>query len=107
MVSFGGANRDPEACENPDEFNIDRDNTYLLSFGFGAHYCLGVHQAKARFDQRHVRFPPDRSPHSNRPHGIQTDGNVQSTHQSSSRLLFRQLARRLGATGRYRAELTP
>lgn len=47
MMSFGGANRDPEVFENPDQFDIARDNTNLLSFGFGAHYCLGVHLAKA------------------------------------------------------------
>ena len=47
MLSFGGANRDPSVFENPDEFDIGRDNTDLLMFGFGAHYCLGVHLAKA------------------------------------------------------------
>jgi cytochrome P450 len=47
MMSFGGANRDPEVFENPDQFDITRDNSNLLSFGFGAHYCLGVHLAKA------------------------------------------------------------
>jgi cytochrome P450 len=47
MMSFGGANRDPEVFDHPDDFDITRDNTNLLSFGFGAHYCLGVHLAKA------------------------------------------------------------
>jgi cytochrome P450 len=47
MLSFGGANRDPEVFANPDEFDIRRDNSNLLMFGFGAHYCLGVHLAKA------------------------------------------------------------
>ncbi len=47
MLSFGGANRDPEVFANPDGFDITRDNTNLLMFGFGAHYCLGVHLAKA------------------------------------------------------------
>ncbi len=47
MLSFGGANRDPAVFEEPDEFDITRDNTDLLMFGFGAHYCLGVHLAKA------------------------------------------------------------
>jgi cytochrome P450 len=47
MMSFGGANRDPEVFENPNQFDITRDNSNLLSFGFGAHYCLGVHLAKA------------------------------------------------------------
>lgn len=47
MVSFGGANRDPDVFDHPDELDITRDNTNILSFGFGAHYCLGVHLAKA------------------------------------------------------------
>jgi cytochrome P450 len=47
IVSFGGANRDPDVFEDPDLFDITRDNTNLLSFGFGAHYCLGVHLARA------------------------------------------------------------
>jgi cytochrome P450 len=47
MMSFGGANRDPEVFANPDVFDITRDHSNLLSFGFGAHYCLGVHLAKA------------------------------------------------------------
>jgi len=47
MLSFGGANRDPEVFDRPEEFDIARDNSNLLSFGFGAHYCLGVHLAKA------------------------------------------------------------
>lgn len=47
MLSFGGANRDPEVFTKPDVFDIDRDHSSILSFGFGAHYCLGVHLAKA------------------------------------------------------------
>ncbi len=47
MLSFGGANRDPDVFADPDQFDIARDNTGLLMFGFGAHYCLGVHLAKA------------------------------------------------------------
>jgi cytochrome P450 len=47
MLSFGGANRDPDFFRHPDVFDITRDNSNLLMFGFGAHYCLGVHLAKA------------------------------------------------------------
>lgn len=47
LLSFGGANRDPDVFAHPDVFDITRDNSNLLSFGFGAHYCLGVHLAKA------------------------------------------------------------
>jgi cytochrome P450 len=47
MLSFGGANTDPAVFDHPLELDIDRDNSSMLNFGFGPHYCLGVHLAKA------------------------------------------------------------
>ncbi len=47
ILSFAGANRDPNVYEDPDSLNIDRDLRNLLSFGYGPHYCLGVHLARA------------------------------------------------------------
>ncbi|NSL85993.1 cytochrome P450 [Chitinophaga sp. Mgbs1] len=35
------ANRDPEVFNNPDEFNIWRNNSISLSFGHGIHSCIG------------------------------------------------------------------
>jgi cytochrome P450 len=43
----GSAHRDERAFENPDEFVIGRDiGSKLLSFGSGAHFCLGAHLAR-------------------------------------------------------------
>ena len=40
--AFGAANRDPAAFERPDEFVLDRPRTPVpLTWGHGAHYCLG------------------------------------------------------------------
>lgn len=42
---YPSANRDAEAIENPDVFDIERDNRNQLAFGFGGHMCLGQHLA--------------------------------------------------------------
>lgn len=43
----GAAHRDERVFEAPDEFRIGRDiGSKLLSFGSGAHFCLGAHLAR-------------------------------------------------------------
>lgn len=42
MLSFGAANRDPLAFENPDEFQVQRNPKDHIAFGFGPHLCLGA-----------------------------------------------------------------
>ncbi len=43
----GSAHRDERVFERPDEFRIGRDiGSKLLSFGSGAHFCLGAHLAR-------------------------------------------------------------
>ncbi len=55
------AGRDPRQFEDPDRFDVRRNATRHMYFGFGAHYCLG--QALARLEGRVVleevlrRFP--------------------------------------------------
>lgn len=46
VALFGAANRDPAVFEAPDELNIDRKGKPHLGFGFGIHYCVGVHFAR-------------------------------------------------------------
>jgi cytochrome P450 len=43
----GSANRDDRVFEDPDEYRISRDiGSKLVSFGSGAHFCLGAHLAR-------------------------------------------------------------
>jgi cytochrome P450 len=42
---YPSANRDEEAIDNPDIFDIERDNRNQLAFGYGGHMCLGQHLA--------------------------------------------------------------
>lgn len=47
LLLMGSANRDSKVFENPDDFDISRENARShMSFGFGIHYCLGNLLAK-------------------------------------------------------------
>jgi cytochrome P450 len=42
---YPSANRDPRAIEEPNSFEVERDNRSQLAFGYGGHMCLGQHLA--------------------------------------------------------------
>ena len=47
MRNIAAANRDPAVYDDPDRLDISREpSTPVLSFGGGAHYCLGSHLAR-------------------------------------------------------------
>ncbi|MET9570344.1 cytochrome P450 [Streptomyces virginiae] len=61
VALLAGANRDPERYESPDTFLPGRPVSGSLSFGAGAHYCLGAAlarlEAQVVFPRLLARFP--------------------------------------------------
>ena len=46
MLLIGGANRDPEEFERPEELDVTREDAGNISFGRGIHHCLGAPLAR-------------------------------------------------------------
>jgi hypothetical protein len=44
----GSANRDPDLCAQPDEYDVTRGPTLNVAFGSGMHFCIGNTLAKAQ-----------------------------------------------------------
>jgi cytochrome P450 len=51
-TSLAGANRDPEAFDDPDVFDITREReTAQMTFGAGIHHCMGAALARAELQE--------------------------------------------------------
>jgi cytochrome P450 len=50
LLLIGAANRDDRVFDDPDRYDLDRDNSKLISFGSGRHFCMGA--ALARLEAR-------------------------------------------------------
>jgi cytochrome P450 len=71
MLITGAATRDERRFENPDVFDVSRDNDMIsVYFGYGIHRCLGIHLARLEIrvalEELMGRFPdfqvfPERS----------------------------------------------
>ena len=51
-LALGAANRDPRKYERPEELDVARPDPKPLSFGGGAHFCVGA--ALARIEAKHA-----------------------------------------------------
>jgi cytochrome P450 len=46
LMFLGSANRDPRRWSDPDRFDLSRDPSGHVGFGFGIHQCVGQHVAR-------------------------------------------------------------
>lgn len=50
LLGITAANRDPAVVADPDTFDPAREPVNVMTFGFGAHFCLGAALARAELD---------------------------------------------------------
>ena len=75
LLLMASANRDPRRYENPDSYNVFRDDVQHLTFGYGVHFCLGANLARLEGQGRARRAaePVARVGHRLRQHRVGAD----------------------------------
>ncbi|WP_146659551.1 cytochrome P450 [Enhygromyxa salina] len=88
---MGAALRDPEAYDDPDRFDIHRENNASLTFGLGRHFCLGANLARTEMMKAIEILLIERFPHAT------LAGEPVIDHQNSIMRAMENLPVRLGA----------
>jgi cytochrome P450 len=79
VILIGGANRDPDAYERPDVFDLDRESGVdHLAFSAGMHYCLGAPLARLEAGMALARL-------ASRMPGMQPAGRVERRNATTIR----------------------
>ncbi len=89
LIYSGAANRDEDVFEDAERLDITRDNAReSLSFGFGAHLCLGAPLARMELEVM-LRELSRRLPHMELVEGQEWSYSANTTFRGPKRLLVR------------------
>jgi cytochrome P450 len=87
LLGIMAANRDPAAFPDPDRFDVLRKPGNVMTFGFGTHFCLGAHLARAELETS-LRIILSRLPHLRltRTDGVRITGTIHHLLRGPNRL---------------------
>jgi cytochrome P450 len=97
MAMPGAANRDPARFEDPDRVILDRADNEHLSFGNGAHICLGRHIARMEIEV-FLRAVLTRMPDFRTPEGFEPEFDIFSGRAMKHLPVVFTPGRRLGGS---------
>jgi cytochrome P450 len=88
LANTAAANRDPAVYDHPDRLDITREGPApMLTFGGGAHYCLGAHLARVELAEAlRVITAKMSNARRTRPRAVEADHRAIRPHNTSHRI---------------------